>query len=581
MMVQWGPIVRTPANSRLLIVISPFSEAFVPHSLRNVPSLILNGYPPDGERQATKCGPGGMKCDNPAMAAVLDPQFIEREYNNRALVPEHPAFFARWERDSEFVRSTLPCTLDLAYGRDPRERLDWFPAANPRGTLVFVHGGYWRSLDKSMFSWLAASYVAAGLNVAMPSYRLCPSVRIDDIVTDIVGAMNWVMGTHGPAAKGKVVVAGHSAGGHLVGALFATPDDRFVFDPARIVGGVSLSGLFDFAPLRIHSFNSDFGLDEAAVARLNLYDKPTTLKAPLVVAAGGSRELGVPAPVAAHRRELGAAGAPGHDPARHQPLQHRGCVRRARPGAAQGDTGARLSAPDLSRLSIDRETKSFTPRKRRRWLNKWTIGAVVLALVGVAFAMRSANAPVAVETATVTTAYPTASFTDLNATGRVSAFRKAAVSTKATGRLEWLGVQEGSRVKAGEVIARLENLDVAAARDSAGAGANAARANLEQGEAEAARREDRLRAREGSLREEVHRRVRRGHRPRALREGAGLDLEPQGRDRRGRGERAQADVASSRPSSARPSTASCSPRTRTWATSSRRSRRRTTPRARW
>ena len=143
-----------------------------------------------------------------------------------------------------------------------------------------------------------------------------------------------------------------------------------------------------------------------------------------------------------------------------------------------------MDNPDLSKLAIDRESKSFSPKRRRRWLNKWTIGAGVVVVIGAGVALRSANAPVAVEVATVTTAYPTQSFTELNATGRVSAFRKAAVSTKATGRLEWLGVQEGSRVKAGEVIARLENLDVAAARDSAAAGANASRANLEQGEAE-------------------------------------------------------------------------------------------------
>ncbi len=219
------------------------------------------------------------------MAAVLDPQFVEREYNARALVPEHPAIFARWERDSDFVRSTLPCTLDLAYGPDALHRVDWFPAADARGTLVFIHGGYWRSLDKSMFSWLAAAYVAAGMNVAMVNYRLCPAVRIDDIVDDVVAAMNWVMGRE----KGnRVVVAGHSAGGHLVAALFATPLARLAFDPSRIAGGVSLSGLFDFAPLRIHSFNADFHLDDAAVARLNLYDKPATIKAPLVVAAGGA-----------------------------------------------------------------------------------------------------------------------------------------------------------------------------------------------------------------------------------------------------------------------------------------------------
>jgi arylformamidase len=222
------------------------------------------------------------------MVSSPDPAFIEREYNNRALVPDHQDYFDRWERDSDFVRSTLPGTLDLAYGPDARHRIDFFPAARPGRTLVFIHGGYWRSLDKRMFSWLAAAFVAAGANVALVNYRLCPAVRIEDIVKDVLGALNSIMGTEGPVAAGRVVVAGHSAGGHLVGALFATPVDRFVFDPARIAGGVMLSGIFDFAPLRMHSFNGDFRLDEASVARLNLYDKPTALGAPLVVAAGGA-----------------------------------------------------------------------------------------------------------------------------------------------------------------------------------------------------------------------------------------------------------------------------------------------------
>ncbi len=143
-----------------------------------------------------------------------------------------------------------------------------------------------------------------------------------------------------------------------------------------------------------------------------------------------------------------------------------------------------MSTPDLSKLSIDRDAKSLAPRRRRRWINKWTIGLLVVMVIGALLAYRASTAPATVETVAVTMAYPTQALTVLNATGRVSAWRKAAVSTKASGRLEWLGVQEGSRVKQGEVIARLENLDVAAARDSALAGANAARANLEQGEAE-------------------------------------------------------------------------------------------------
>lgn len=229
---------------------------------------------------------------------ALTAEFVEREYNNRALVPDHAAYFARWQRDSEFVRATLPCVLDLGYGPDARHRVDLFPAAHPKGTLVFIHGGYWRSLDKDMFSWLAAAWVAAGVNVAIPNYRLAPAVRIDAIIDDVIAVMNWLMhppSPSSPSALGegrismdRVVVSGHSAGGHLTAALFAAPRERLRFDPARIVGGVPISGVFDFAPLELFSFNADFKLDDAAVARLNLAHRKPTIAAPLVVAAGAA-----------------------------------------------------------------------------------------------------------------------------------------------------------------------------------------------------------------------------------------------------------------------------------------------------
>ncbi|MBC8024298.1 MAG: alpha/beta hydrolase [Burkholderiales bacterium] len=219
----------------------------------------------------------------------LTSEFVEREYNNRALVPEHAAFFARWEKDSAYVRQTLECETDVAYGPDARHRIDLFPAPNPRGTLVFIHGGYWRSLDKSMFSWLAAPYGAAGIGVAMPNYRLAPAVRIDDIVEDAIAATNWLMlnGVKHRMATERVVLSGHSAGGHLTAALFATPWSQLRFDPARIVGGVPISGIADFEPIRRFSFNTDFRLDAAAVQRLDLHTRAPTLDAPLVVAVGG------------------------------------------------------------------------------------------------------------------------------------------------------------------------------------------------------------------------------------------------------------------------------------------------------
>ncbi len=142
-----------------------------------------------------------------------------------------------------------------------------------------------------------------------------------------------------------------------------------------------------------------------------------------------------------------------------------------------------MANSDLSKLSIDRTRKAFAPSgaRRRKW---WLILSAVAIVLMAAVILRGGNRPVAVELGTVASAYPSQAVTALNATGRVSAFRKAAVSTKATGKLEYLGVQEGSVVKAGQVLARIENKDVVASQDQALANVRAAKANLEQGLAE-------------------------------------------------------------------------------------------------
>lgn len=142
-----------------------------------------------------------------------------------------------------------------------------------------------------------------------------------------------------------------------------------------------------------------------------------------------------------------------------------------------------MSAPDLTRLKISREERTG-PGARRSRRKYWIIVAALIAVLGGWFAVRWGAGPQAVELGVVAAAYPSQAVTVLNATGRVTAQRKAAVSTKATGRLEWLGVQEGTRVKAGEVIARLESLDVSASREQTTAGVRAAKANAEQGMAE-------------------------------------------------------------------------------------------------
>jgi RND family efflux transporter MFP subunit len=141
-----------------------------------------------------------------------------------------------------------------------------------------------------------------------------------------------------------------------------------------------------------------------------------------------------------------------------------------------------VDKPDLAKLAIDRGVPLGPPP--RRTLRLWLVALAALATVAAFATWRLSNGRVVVQTATATLAWPSQQITLLNATGYVAPQRKASISSKATGRLEWLGVLEGSRVKRGELIARLENRDVSAALGQAQANVQVARANLAQAEAE-------------------------------------------------------------------------------------------------
>jgi RND family efflux transporter MFP subunit len=142
-----------------------------------------------------------------------------------------------------------------------------------------------------------------------------------------------------------------------------------------------------------------------------------------------------------------------------------------------------LSEPDLSRLRIERGGSNAAAGSRRKSrILRWVLVAGVIA-IGAALAVAYRPA-VQVELGTAAQLYPSQTYTVLNATGYVVAQRKAAVASKATGRLEWLGVREGSKVSAGEMVARLENRDVSAQMQQAAANIKVAEANLEQGQAE-------------------------------------------------------------------------------------------------
>jgi len=140
-----------------------------------------------------------------------------------------------------------------------------------------------------------------------------------------------------------------------------------------------------------------------------------------------------------------------------------------------------VSADDLSLLKIDRTLAPIQTRRRRKW---WWLGSLAIAIVAAGAWLTLSPHAITVQTTPVVTTYPSQQFVVLNSSGYVVAQRKAAIASKASGRLEWLGVTEGSRVKAGDVIARLDARDVAAQLDSAAANVKVARAGLEQAEAE-------------------------------------------------------------------------------------------------
>ena len=148
-----------------------------------------------------------------------------------------------------------------------------FAAARPRAALLFIHGGYWRALDKSLHSFVAGPLVDRGVSVAVMNYDLCPAVGVPHIVEECREAVAW-LGRHG-ANYGmpveRLVVAGHSAGGHLVAMLFATDWDRYGISPDLVVGGVAISGVFDLEPLVQVSFNTDLRLDAADRPRRQPY----------------------------------------------------------------------------------------------------------------------------------------------------------------------------------------------------------------------------------------------------------------------------------------------------------------------
>jgi arylformamidase len=203
------------------------------------------------------------------------PAWFDAQYNNRARIPEHPSILKHWADASARAYERSGWVCDLAYGADASERLDVHPALRPGApVLVYIHGGYWRALDKRDQSFVAPPFVDAGAMVVLANYALCPAVGIEHIVLQLVQALGWVYrhaAEHGGDPE-RIVVAGHSAGGHLATMLLACDWRAVASDlPADLVkSALAISGLYELEPLRHAPFLApDIRLDAASALRLS------------------------------------------------------------------------------------------------------------------------------------------------------------------------------------------------------------------------------------------------------------------------------------------------------------------------
>ena len=225
----------------------------------------------------------------------------EAGYNLRRRHPDFAEHLAMWDAESARVRAALACSLDVRYGAGPNMTADLFPApADSAPVQVFIHGGYWRAMDKANHSFPGEGFVAAGGAAVSLNYALAPAVTLDTIVEQCRSAIEWIADNAGRlnCDPARIFVSGHSAGGHLTAMMLCT-DWAARGRPADLVkGGTAISRIFDLAPLLETSINDDARLDAASAARLSPIHNLPAAGAPLIAAVGAAE---TPAFVAQNR----------------------------------------------------------------------------------------------------------------------------------------------------------------------------------------------------------------------------------------------------------------------------------------
>lgn len=183
-------------------------------------------------------------------------------YANGANIPQGERWPEAWVKPAQDSRDAMSAQgraqLGVTYGDQPRSAFDLFlPEGTPKGLVVFVHGGFWLKLDRSFWSHLAAGPLAHGHAVAMPSYTLCPDIRIGGIVREVGAAIQKAA----EMVEGPIRLTGHSAGGHLVSRMVCANSPLSDETRGRIVNVVSISGVHDLRPMMRTAMNNGLRID--------------------------------------------------------------------------------------------------------------------------------------------------------------------------------------------------------------------------------------------------------------------------------------------------------------------------------
>lgn len=223
----------------------------------------------------------------------FDQEQLDFQYNNRERVPNHQDILDELaERGTAYVES-ITYQADIAFGDDPDEQLDIYPATNGDQNppvMIYFHGGYWFSRHKNDFQFIPPGFNAAGATVVVVNYGLIPKIDMAELIRQCQASVAWTyknIAKHG-GDPNKIYISGHSAGGHITAMMMATDWDAWGVDNQSIKGALAISGLYDLEPIRHTYMNPTLGFTKDTVAQFSPIHLSPTVAAKMIVAVGGA-----------------------------------------------------------------------------------------------------------------------------------------------------------------------------------------------------------------------------------------------------------------------------------------------------